>query len=782
MKDSLSPRLRINIFKVIVVLSFVGLTIQLYHLQIVGGEAYRLQADRNRFRLVPINAPRGVFYDRQGRILVRNVPSFTVSLVPADLPSNPQEQEVLFARLSALLDIPVSSQDELAHEALSQQGPLFESSFPSPSEGPRPGIKELLDDEAWADPFSPVPIKTNVEREVAFILEEEHLNLPGVRVQIDPLRHYLQGSLTSHILGYMGGIPRERVKQYVEGGYSPNDRVGLAGLELTFEEELRGAKGQKLIEVDALGREIRTLEVSEPKPGHNLTLTIDLELQAAVEAALREGMRAAGSESGIVIVMDPRSGKILSLVSLPSYDNNLFAGGISAADYETLIKDPLRPLFNRAICGEYPLGSTFKIVPAAAALQDQIIDRHTQIMDTGVIWVPNKYAPDDPTLAQPFYGWYRPGLGLLNVEAALAWSSDIFFYEVAGGFEDFQGLGIERLVEYTKLFGFGEMTGIELPGEIPGLVPTERWKRLTYAESWVTGDTYNMAIGQGFLLASPLQILNATAAVVNGGTLYRPQIVYQITDTEGHVIRPFMKEVLNHLNISEEHLDLIKQGLRGAVTYGTAQEANLAQLAVAGKTGTAEFPGPRDRRGRLPTHAWFTAYAPADDPQVVMVVFVENGGEGSQVAVPIAREILKYYFGLPEDAPLVEPEPAPDSAPEAAAPAAPAPAPTPAPPTTFKAKLVGVEEWGAQISALLGTVVDKEGHGIPGVQLAIDGGGNPVFWPVTGPNGEFSYDFMNAYSSPRWNIRLVGQPDAEVLTIDVEPNKRYIVQFYQTGP
>jgi len=634
--DTSVPRIKFFLFQVLVVLTFGLLAVQLWRLQMVEGEQYRLRADRNRFRLVPIEAPRGVIYDRRGQLLARNKPSFAVSIVPADLP--PDQEDAVLAQLAALLDIPVSGK---------LQGTLA-SLPPGGGGGSGLGIKEKLTD-GRADPFSPVLVKSNVSREIAFIIEEKHLELPGVRVEIDPIRQYLAGPLLSHIVGYDGPIPRERVEDYQAWGYQPNDKVGLTGVELTFEKELRGSKGRKHIEVDVAGREVRTVgSLIEPQPGHNLVLTIDLDLQQVVEAALRQGMARAGAQSAVAIAMNPNSGELLALVSLPSYDDNLFAGGISAQDYQKLVEDPLRPLFNQAIGGEFPTGSTFKIVTAAAGLQEGVVNRNTLIVDPGTIWLPNKYAPDDPKLAQPFYCWLKTGHGALNVIEGLAQSCDVFFYQVAGGFEKFQGLGIERLSQYARLFGFGAKTGIDLPGETTGLAPDDRWKRLTFGETWVTGDTYNMAIGQGFFLATPLQLLNAAAAVANGGTLYRPQVVFEVRDAEGNLVKPFTPEVIRRLPISAANLALVREGMRAAVTHGTASRTNLAGLAVAGKTGTAEYVGPRDKEGHLPTHAWFIAFAPYEDPQIALVVFLAGGGNGAEMAVPVAAEILRQYFHLPE--------------------------------------------------------------------------------------------------------------------------------------
>ncbi|NLG27534.1 MAG: hypothetical protein GX557_06460 [Chloroflexi bacterium] len=364
-------------------------------------------------------------------------------------------------------------------------------------------------------------------------------------------------------------------------------------------------------------------------------------------------MRVAGSKVGVAIALDPRTGEVLAMVSLPTYDNNLFSGGISVSDYARLNSDPNLPLLNHAISGQYPPGSTFKLVSASAILDDQIVDKNTQLWCGGTMYLPNKYAPENRALDQPFYCWHRAGHGALNIVGALMQSCDIYFYQAVGGFEDLVGLSYTRLAEYASEFGFGDRTGIDLAGEAPGLIPDDRWKRQTYGENWVTGDTYNAAIGQGYILATPLQVVNMAATVANGGTVYRPQIVYQVTDAQGQVVQDFMPVVTNQLDVSASDLALVQQGMRDAVLYGTAWGVRLPGLTVAGKTGSAEFASWDeegnlivDEFGYMPTHAWFTCYAPYEDPEIALVVFLEGGGEGSQTAVPVAADILRYYFGL----------------------------------------------------------------------------------------------------------------------------------------
>jgi len=630
MKADRMVRWRLLSFQAAALTALAVLILKLWSLQVVSSEDYQAAADSNRFRLVPVDAPRGIIYDRYGELLVRNVPSFAVSIVPAGLPEVPSERQRVLERVGELLDLPVEGDD---------------------------GIEQRLA-ERTISPYASVRIASKVDRQVAFIVEEESLGLPGVAMEIEPLREYLYGPLTAHILGYVGMIPSQQIEDYASSGYDPNDRVGLTGIELTQETALRGVKGSKHVEVDAFERQEAVIALEEALQGNNVHLTLDLDLQAVTEEALREGMRVAGSEVGVAIAMDPRDGQVLSVVSLPSYDANLFSGGISHEDYALLSGDRHRPLVNHAISGLYPPGSTFKIVPALASLEEGVVDRNTTVTCHGTLLLPNKFFPDDPEQAQTFYCWLERGHGSLNVVGALQHSCDIYFYTVAGGYKDFAGLGIERLAHYCEVFGFGAPTGVELSGEAAGLVPDDRWKRQTYGENWVTGDTYNAAIGQGYVLATPLQVLNATVAVANGGTLYRPQLVYEVTDDQGSPVRSFEPAPIWDLEADAEHVELVRQGMREAVTAGTAWLLNLPEVPVAGKTGTAEYPGVDeegnlllDEEGNLPTHAWFTAFAPYEQPEIALVVFLEGGGEGSQTAVPVAGQILRHYFGIPKPLP-----------------------------------------------------------------------------------------------------------------------------------
>jgi len=648
-------RLRILALQALVIVAFAAVALKLWDLQIVSADRYRASADKNQYRLIPIKAPRGVVYDRTGTMLVRNVPSFTVSIVPAGLPDDPDERERVLRRVAELLDMIALDGDAPAHDP----DALAAAEQPGVQAPPGKSIETILR-ERTINPYTAVRIATKVNRESALIIEEEHLDLPGVVVDVEPLREYFFGPLLAHVLGFVGRIPAEVEEHYLSDPtfvYERDDLVGLAGIEASLEEVLRGHKGQKHIQVDAFEREIAVVAHDPPVQGNSVMLTIDVPLQQAVEDALRRGMETAGSEVGVAIVMDPRTGEILSMVSLPTYDNNLFSGGIPYEDYIALSSDPRRPLMNHAISGQYPPGSTFKIIPAAAALEEGVITANTRLNCSGVMYLPHKLAPDNRALAQPFYCWNLAGHGSLNVVQAIAQSCNLFFHQVAGGYQDFQGLGMERLAEAMRAFGFGQRLGIELPGEATGLVPDDKWKRQYYHESWTTGDTYNAGIGQGFVLVTPLQLLTATGAVANGGTLYRPQLIYQTLAPDGTVIDVLVPEPVHDIGISPENIEIVRRGMREAVSAGTAHRLRIPGLDAAAKTGTAEYTrldehGNLIRRsgGYLPTHAWSTAFAPYTDPEIAVVVFLDDGGEGSRYAIPVIADIMRFYFNLGGDA------------------------------------------------------------------------------------------------------------------------------------
>ncbi len=623
---------------------FGVLALRVWRFQVVEGPYYSARAVQQSTRLVTIAAPRGIIYDASGTPLVRNIPSFNVLLIPAYLPEDRTSAEDVLIRLAWLLDMP------------------YATSSKSPSGGaPQPGLREMVEGVGFAS-YRPLVVRRGVDRETAFLIAQQSLLLPGVSIEVESVRNYPYGPLVAQILGYLLPVPEGNDEYYRALGYDPaTDRLGVAGIEATFENVLRGQKGQQIVEEDVMGRTVRVVkELAAPVPGNSVHLTLDLELQTFVEEALKRGMeRAKNSPRGVAIVMRPRTGEILAMVSLPTYDNNLFTPGVSPLELERelgrMYADPHRPMLNHALSDQLPPGSVFKLVVASAALQEGVLTPYTHLSCPGTIVIANKYFPNDPGRAQEFHCWKRTGHGSLDVIGAIAHSCDVFFYKTGGGFEEagFEGLGVSRIARYARFFGLGEQTGVELPAEAAGIVPTADWKRLTFSESWSTGDTYNLSIGQGFLTVTPLQLLNAVNAIANGGTLYRPRIVHHITDAAGNVIQPFEPQIIRTLPISAEYLALVREGMHGAVEYGTAYRTKIERIYVAGKTGTAQFcddimcgtPGKYDQ----PEHAWFVAYAMpegAQEPEVSVVVFLYNGGEGSTMAVPVAHEILKHYFGL----------------------------------------------------------------------------------------------------------------------------------------
>ncbi|HJW83578.1 MAG TPA: penicillin-binding protein 2 [Anaerolineae bacterium] len=659
----------------VVGLVLAAFVLRLWQMQIVEASAYRTLAENNRLRLVTTDAPRGIVYDRNGQPLVRNMPLYDVAIVPAYVPDEETAALEIYTRLGQLLDLPVSGKTASAGGAGSR------------------GIQDIVEEARGIAPYRPVTVRSNVPRDVALQIMEESPRLPGVQTVVVPSREYPLGLVNSHVVGYIGRYSSGAIDRLGAAfaaamsetnrdsllelryslqqlkNYDPDtDRVGLTGVEAVYDDWLRGTKGERYIEEDVAGRQVRVVgEPIDPAPGHNLYLTIDEDLQQFALEALQAQIDTINSyvgslrtKRGAVIAMDPRSGQILALVSLPTFDNNLFARGISLGEYDALLNDPFLPLLNHAISDQVPPGSIFKIIPAAAALQEKIVTRRTLIYDPGAIVIPNRYFPDDPRQASTFVCWLRSGHGAENIVKAIADSCDVFFYQLGGGYDvpnqpKFEGLGLKKLVEYQKSFGLGQLTGIDLLGEAPGHVVDAQWKRLNYGENWSTGDTYNLSIGQGYALATPLQMLHATAAVANGGTLYRPQMLLRITDADGKAVKSFQPDVIRRLPVDPDNLAVVREGMAAAVSCAlgscTAGAAQVAGLTVAGKTGTAEFCDDLALKLRYcaagqrpPTHAWFTAYAPAENPQIALVVYIYNGGEGSAAALPVAQRILQHWF------------------------------------------------------------------------------------------------------------------------------------------
>ena len=575
------------------ILAALGLLlIKSFFLQVVAGEQYFAEAESNRIKVDYNKAHRGVIVDRNGKVLVNNVFGFSVSLLPADLPKDAAKLEGELAELSATLNLP---QKQIEDRLKGTQ----------------------------KHPYTPVLITTGVSYDSGMMIKIKSDELPGVKLNVDAWRQYPISESLSHVLGYVGKIDADEYDK-LSSAYLMDDNIGKSGLEKYYESYLKGVHGAKRIEVDALGREKKVVSQSEPVAGDNIILSIDANLQEKIYSILKEKIprgRAA------VIVSNPQTGEILALVDYPSFDNNLFTGGIKADDYKKLLEDERNPLFARSIFGEYPSGSTVKIVYSAGALQEKVITKDTTVLSTGGLAIGHWRFPD----------WKAGGHGVVNVVKAIANSVNTFFYYVGGGYGDFKGLGLERMVRYLKMFGLGAVTGIDLPGERNGFVPDAAWKKSAKGETWFIGDTYHLAIGQGDLLVTPMQVHGYLTAIANGGNLLAPRLALGAVKPGG-AIDYFPTKLIRNVAVSAENLAIVREGMRETIVSGSARSLNSLPVAVAGKTGTAQW------RNDKANHAWFVAFAPYDRPDFAITVLVEEGGEGSSIAAPIARETIKWWF------------------------------------------------------------------------------------------------------------------------------------------
>ncbi len=675
---------RIKVLYFLIVAVFGYYAIRLFDLQILNSEAYLGQAEENRTREVSVPTQRGIIMDRNGVVLARNIASYNVIITPADLPGDPTLEplpgavEKVYRELSPLINIPVSN-GQLNEDTVRLFTPC-QTDF---------GIKEIVIIQDTNAPYTAVRVACDVDEETAMRIREQTGDWPGVEIEIIPIREYPTGEMTSEIIGFLGPIPAALEDEYRELGFVPNrDKVGYAGIESSLNEQLSGKNGTRLVEVDVAGKELRDLVPPvDPVPGENIVLTIDTRLQAATKAALigeiewwNVYFNTIRSSNGVAIAINPKTGEILSLVSFPTFENNRMARLIPAYYYDQLGNDPNRPLFNHAISAEHPPGSVYKLATAIGALNERVISPTQSVDDPGKISILEKYAPNDPGTPRDYVCYDDLGHGRVSFLRGIALSCDVYFYKIGGGYpgEVPVGLGIDRMAEYAKALGYGEVTGIELPGETTGLVPTSAWKRINLSENWSIGDTYIAAMGQGFVLSTPLQVLVSAAIVANDGVYMQPTLVEEIQDNEGNVIQPFTPKVKwditkdpmiavfdeNDIPTEEKKIvepwvvDLTQQGMRMTITEGTGERVfrnfviNGKEIQVAGKTGTAEYCDNVAQLknlcqpGNWPTHAWFIGYAPYEDPEIAVVAFVYNGGEGASVAGPIARKVLEAYFEL----------------------------------------------------------------------------------------------------------------------------------------
>jgi penicillin-binding protein 2 len=590
---------KFNVLLWLVLFAFFLLISRLWYLQVIRGDNLRQRSENNRIRVQEVKPLRGLVFDTHGTILVDNQPSFDVSLIPEDT----KDIQAVINRFADLCD---------------QDGMTFVKSLST--------IK-------FRKPFVPIKIDRDIGRDKLAIVETNSLDLPGLMVDVVPVRKYVYGEAMAHVLGYVGEISVGELGNEFYKDYKSDDILGKYGIERYLDRYLKGVSGGEQVEVNVRGRKLSVLGRVEPVPGLNVTLTLDAHLQKICWDAFDE-------KAGTVIVMDPRDGSLLSLISKPSFDPNLFNRGIPGEIWESLSKDVLSPLQNRSISGQYPPGSLYKLIVAAAALEEGVITKDTKIGCNGTFDMGNR----------TFRCWRKTGHGVVDLHRAIVESCDVYFYHLG------EMLGVEKLAEYSKKFGLGSKTFIELHGEKSGLVPTKRWKLERVKEPWQGGETISLAIGQGFVLATPLQLIRAYSAIANGGILYKPRLIERITTAEGDIIQEFFPEKESIIPLHTRNMKILRYALWGAVNeeHGTGWVLKREERDVSGKTGTAQVVAmPKDEEEKdkeipykLRDHALFVCYAPRDNPEIAVLVVVEHGGHGGATAAPIARRIIDGYFEL----------------------------------------------------------------------------------------------------------------------------------------
>ena len=564
-------------------IAFVGLLGQLWYLQVLEGGKLQEMSERNRIRIRPVAAPRGILFDRNGLPLVDNRPAFTLSLIPREI----DDRDTVIARLSVLLKIPLSD------------------------------LQEALD-RVPPDSFRPVRVRRGLTLEEVTKVEERKLELPGVVVEVEPQRVYPTSTFAAHLLGYVREVSDDQMKQ---GRYRRGDMIGQSGLERLLDEYLRGRDGGERIEVDAMGRPVQVMRREEPDPGAQVVTTVDRRIQEAAE-------RAMAGRSGAVVVMDPRNGDVLAMTSSPAFELDRLAGNLDKDEWLKVIRDPLTPLMNRALQSQYAPGSVFKVVVAAAGLQEGSLTPMDRI-----------YCNGEFHLGQwTFKDWKEGGHGHVDTRSALIHSCNIFFYQAG------LKVGPAAIARYAEAFGLGSPSGIDLGGEKPGLVPFVDGRRRVDGRKWQAGDTVNMSIGQGQVLVTPMQVARMMSAVANGGVLWRPRLVQRVERVDGLLAYSSASKMTGRVDLSPIVWAFLRHALSGVVNEGgTGGAARIPGIDVAGKTGTAQSINKSDA-AKGQDHAWFASFAPVQDPEVVVVVLVERGGKGGQVAAPIARQIYQAIF------------------------------------------------------------------------------------------------------------------------------------------
>ncbi len=573
-----------------------------FYLQIINGKQLYIISENNKGRVDLIRPERGIIYDKNLKKLVLNSPAYDLVCDKRNFSIYQPEFLKEIQNIAFILD-------------------------KDPSE---------LSDLFGKSEESKVLIYENINHETLLILEAKMNDFPHCQIEKNTIRNYVMGPIFSHILGYTGKIGRGDLQN--TGSYTITDNIGKDGLEKSYEQVLRGVPGRVKATKNAIGTSEGNKILSLEKAGYNLVLNIDADLQEEVYNALEKSIKNLGAKKGAAVALDPRTGAVLALVSYPSYDDNIFSKGILQQDFNQLQNDSSQPFFDRVVSAQYPTGSAIKPFLASGALQEKLISPTKLINDQGYISVKNQY---DPSIVYTFSG-VKPH-GLVDMRKALAVSSNIYFYTVGGGYQDQQGLGPTRIKKYLDLFGWEQKTGIDLPGEFKGFVPSPDWKKQSKNESWWDGDTYNLSIGQSDLQVTPLQVAVAYSAIANGGTLYKPQIVQKIIDSSGdstNIIKEFNPEVVGQNFIDQQNLQIVREGMRDGVQkdYGSSFMLNDLPVAVAGKTGTAQT----NKDGFYNT--WSCNFAPYNNPQIVFVATIE-GVEGLRAAtLPVAHDVLQYYF------------------------------------------------------------------------------------------------------------------------------------------
>lgn len=586
---------RIGYLFIAIVFMFVVVLVRVWYLQIVRGDYYQELSQNNRIRAVTVQPRRGFIYDQAGRLLANYVPSFNLYLMVEDI----QDKNLLIEKLEHLLGLS------------------------------RANIEEKLSVRKAAIPYLPVKIKEGLSLREVTILESHRMDFPGVRVEAEPQRHYLHGNLAAHLLGYVGEITATQLDQPYNSNVSPGTVIGQYGVEKSYDSYIRGSAGLKIIEVDALGYEVKLLNEKEPGFGYDLFLTIDLGLQLAAEEIL-------GEESGAIVALDPKSGGVLAMVSHPAFNPNQLSSGLTSSEWETITQDTGYPLNNRAMQGQYPPGSIFKLVVAAAFLETESIDPEFEVNCKGGLLFGGRFYRD----------WKVKGHGRVNLHSAIVQSCDVFFYQLG------RMLGIDTIADYAFLFGLGRPTGIELISEKAGLIPTTDWKKKVRGEPWYPGENLSAAIGQGYITVTPLQMANLISIIATSGVRYEPRLIKGFRDHASGQQFEFPPIRLKDIDINPKTFEVLREALSGVVAdvNGTGRAAYSRSVSIAGKTGTAQViamkPGVsyEDLPKKFKDHAWFLAFAPVEDPQIAVAVLVENGGKGGAEAAPRARKLIEEYF------------------------------------------------------------------------------------------------------------------------------------------